>query len=105
MALTRVSAGDQAALYTNKKINVTKYNRLTVVFNDINIPVLWEGNNLNIGLTSVNTSTYPGMVAHTSTSATGAQTLNVDISSVTGEFYICIAVNIMACNVAKVYLS
>ena len=105
MTLTRVTAGDNAALYTNKKINVTKYNRLTVVFNDVDIPVVWEGNNLNIGLTSANTGSYPGMVARTSTSARGAQTLNVDISSITGEFYVCIAVNIMTCNVAKVYLS
>ena len=75
-----------AAIYTQNKIDVTRFSKLRVKGTVSN----FDGNNIKFGLTNSNTTGYnPSFVASAQVSKTGTMNATLDISGVTdGSYYI-----------------
>ena len=106
------SYGAHGLLGTNNKIDLTDYEKIVVHFDDINL----QGNNYynkTLAYVCIN-PTYntwmSGILGDNAitTTDTGEVTLELDISQITGEYYICVGVNSPQANrvnTVKAYLS
>lgn len=92
------SSSRDAAAYTVNKIDCTKYSVLKVYVN------VTSGSAFHVGATSANTSYVPTFVVDKKSTNSGEQIMTADISSLTGNFYICAYADATAATVSKIVL-
>ena len=86
---SRSGNGYDCALYTNNKVNVTHYSKMYAIVDNMVFPISYNNQGVRVGLTSQNTEKFPDAyaVAMANGSSQGSNTVIVDISDISGEFY------------------
>lgn len=93
------TSSNYAVLYTKNPVDITDFTTLNI---DINITTVGDGEKI---LINSNNTDRNSDTAHATTSKTGRQTLSLDISSFSGEYYIGFRANLSKGEIYKIWLS
>lgn len=95
--------GQRASAFTGKTIDVTNFSKLCA---DVVIESFGEATDqgLTLGLTSTNTSYNPTFVASQKESSVVSKTIQLDISSVSGSYYVALYSRAAAASITGIYL-